>query len=359
MRNLQETLQLSFLEALILYCLKQLNGERTIYAIYHILNGKKSAQTIQDVHLFGLTGLFKAYDRLSRDQLDSIIKTLISKGHIESNDDLRFFITDKGLEQLQETLLLTPISPYLSGLKYNQASQMLWERLTLLVQVCSHISNKDNTYVPIQKGRQTQLWVKAFLSKRNKSEREKIPYLLLKEFTRLFDGKKDLKPEILVLRLSGYKHAGLTSEQAAHQLCMEEVHYHLEFLGILHFICEMALTSSEAYPIFYELVRESSKSNALTITSLQTYKLLKEGYSIEDIAMFRNLKLSTIEDHIVEIALNREDFSIEPFVSPEEQKKIADIASRTSSRQLRHLRELLGGVSYFKIRLVLARLGDY
>ncbi|OCA90965.1 hypothetical protein A8F94_03590 [Bacillus sp. FJAT-27225] len=358
MQQLRYTNQLSYLEMLILFCLKQLNGERSIYSIYHLLNGKKSAQTIQDAHLFELTRFFRVYESLSRELLEDIVKILASKGLIESGNPAHYFVTVKGNALLTEALEVHPFPNHLSGLRFSQLSQILWERLSLLVQVCSHFTYKENSYVPIQKGRQTQLWVKAFFSKRDSAEKTKIPYLIYRELMEVLDNKGIPIPDILVLRLSGYKHIGMTTGQAASRLGMDEVHYRVEFQGILHYICETVITNGARFPILYELVRDGSKSSALTLTSRQTMKLLHQGYSIEDISMFRNLKISTIEDHIVEIALNCPDFSIDPFVRAEEQQMIAELAEKTSSKQLRHLRDLLGGMDYFKIRLVLAKLGD-
>ncbi|MEH7462882.1 recombinase RecQ, partial [Bacillus thuringiensis] len=36
------------LQYTVLYCLKQLKGERTVSSIYHLLKGKRSSQTFQD-----------------------------------------------------------------------------------------------------------------------------------------------------------------------------------------------------------------------------------------------------------------------------------------------------------------------
>lgn len=40
------------LQYTVLYCLKQLNGERTVSSIYYLLKGKRSSQTLQDGNMF-------------------------------------------------------------------------------------------------------------------------------------------------------------------------------------------------------------------------------------------------------------------------------------------------------------------
>ncbi|KPD00884.1 hypothetical protein LR69_00966 [Geobacillus sp. BCO2] len=77
---------------------------------------------------------------------------------------------------------------------------------------------------------------------------------------------------------------------------------------------------------------------------------------MEAIAEIRRLKRSTIEDHIVEIAANVPGFSIAPFVDDEKAAAIRAAAQALRTRKLKEIREALDGkVSYFEIRLVLAK----
>lgn len=43
------------LQYTLLYCLKQLNGERTVSSIYYLLKGKRSSQTLQDGNMFQIS----------------------------------------------------------------------------------------------------------------------------------------------------------------------------------------------------------------------------------------------------------------------------------------------------------------
>ena len=93
----------------------------------------------------------------------------------------------------------------------------------------------------------------------------------------------------------------------------------------------------------------------LTDSANTTAKLYKKGYSIEQICLMRKLKTSTIEDHLVELAMNDSDFSIEPFVSTEEQQQIFEAIEAYETKKLRTLHEILPHISYFQLRLALAK----
>ena len=95
----------------------------------------------------------------------------------------------------------------------------------------------------------------------------------------------------------------------------------------------------------------------MTNSSYRTYKLLGKGYSIEEIAKHRRLQKSTIEDHIVEIALNIDDFSIDAYIDKQSQNRILTAAKQTASKQLKLIRSEVSTANYFEIRLVLAKYG--
>ena len=76
----------SYLEIIILDCLVQINGERTIYSIFHILKGKKSSQTIQDSHLFEISHYFRIFPSLNRNDFQQTLMHLHTYRYIEVID---------------------------------------------------------------------------------------------------------------------------------------------------------------------------------------------------------------------------------------------------------------------------------
>ena len=93
----------------------------------------------------------------------------------------------------------------------------------------------------------------------------------------------------------------------------------------------------------------------LTGSAYQTAQLYYEGCSIEQICMLRNLKKSTIEDHLVELAMNEPSFDITPFVTCEDQQLVHTAVEDYATRKLKVLHEVLPHLTYFQIRLALAK----
>ncbi|MEH7494961.1 helix-turn-helix domain-containing protein [Neobacillus niacini] len=341
------------IENILLYCLKQLNGERTIYSIYHLLNGKKSSQTLQDAHLFSLKRYFGILEPLTRESFDEIFNKLLINKLVEPCGEQRFLLTSAG-----EDYLLTNAQPYyINGWRYQAFTLLVWERLSLLVQVSSNFTFQETKYIPIQKNVEVHNWLKEFLKFTSVSKQE-LGKFLFSELVEIFEHAKDVNAKILIFRLTGYKQIGLTSSQIAKTLNIDSIHYHLEFINTIHCLLHFVESDPSRFKVLSSLLANLDQNDSLTLSARKTLVLLNQGFTAEEIASIRNLKISTIEDHLVEFALNVEDFSINSYVDEELQLKILEISRRESTRQLKVIRNTLKTASYFQIRLVLAKYGD-
>ncbi|MEH6994640.1 helix-turn-helix domain-containing protein [Neobacillus drentensis] len=341
------------IENILLYCLKQLNGERTVYSIYHLLNGKKSSQTLQDAHLYSLKRYFRILEPLTRESFDQIFNNLLDKNMVEAFGDQRFKLTSRG----QAYLLQHPQPSYINGWKYQLNTLLVWERLSLLVQVASNIIFKETKYIPIQKNTEVHNWLKDLL-KSTTIPKQNLGEILYSELVDIFEQAKDINPSVLVFRLTGYQQIGLTSMQTAKMLNIDLLQYHLAFTNNLHCLIQFIEKSPARYQVLSSLLANFEQKDSLTLSSRKTWELLNQGFSLEEIAGIRHLKISTIEDHLVEFALNIKDFSINSYVEKETQQKILEISRQEATRQLKVIRNILKETSYFQIRLVLAKYGD-
>ncbi|MBV7507172.1 helix-turn-helix domain-containing protein [Bacillus sp. sid0103] len=341
------------IESIILYSIKQINKERTIYSLYHLLNGKKSSQTIQDAHLFSLKHYFGIYEQLSRESFESIIHSMAGKRLINNIGEQRFNITPLGKELLEKG----PLPRYINGWNFHQITSLFWERLSLLVQVVSNLMFGETRYIPIQKNKEVHNWLKSTL-KEIALPRLEMGNTVYFELNNCFDVGKEVDPSLVVFRLTGFQQIGLTPLQVAKQLNLDYHDYQIGFTNTLHYLIQKIKDEGNQLKILPFLINDLMQDDELTLTSRKTQRLLNQGYTLDMIANIRHLKLSTIEDHLVELALNIEGFSIEPYVDRELQNKILEISRQTATKQLKLIREKIGTATYFQIRLVLAKYGD-
>lgn len=353
---LGDNMTIPFLYEIILYCLYKLNGERSTSSIYHLLNGKKSSQTLQDMHLFGLTPIFKTYDPFSRVELKMAVEHLEKYDFIAQASQQHYQITKKGLERAESLFSRFSFLNLLNGWEF-QSAGVFWERLSLLVQVVSNLTHYVSKYVPVQKNSEAHLWVKEFL-RECQIGRTELGRKLYKELESTLENNPHIDPAVVILRFTGSHSIGLTSRQASKKLDMEETLYRFQFLTLIHYLMGTSKENPNEFPILYEVLGHLHDPVPLTSSTKATMNLLEKGFSIEEIAASRSLKVSTIQDHIVELALNFKNFDISPYVDNEKERAIISAAKKASSRQLKHIRSLLEDVEYFEIRLVMAKYGD-
>lgn len=348
-------MKLDYLETLLLYCMEQLKGQRTTASVFHLLKGKKSSQTIQDGHLFRLTEFFQTIPTLRREKFSQSIETLHKQNLIEAMKEDLFSVTDKGRQLLTVSLDNRPIPIYLNGWRYHHVTVPFWQRLSLLIQVCSHLIHEQSSYIPIQRDTEVKRWIRTFVQSYSGS-REDLADNLLEELTTGMESNRFIDPRTVILRFTGYRKIGLTAQQAAVQLEMDPLHYSHHFQNVLHYL----LMISEQHRDKYKLLHQLSEGEVFpfTASTRKTYELINRGYSIEKIMAIRRLKRGTIEDHLIEIALTDEQFPIEMYVAEERKQQILKTANMLRTKKLKKIKQQLTDVSYFEIRLVLAKYGD-
>ena len=333
------------LQHIVLFCIDRFRGERSIAAIDHLLNGKKTAQTLQDSKWYGVSRLFGTVP-IERSRLLHVARELEEKAFVYQTGEHIYRITPTGKEEIRHFVLPS----YVDGWKHMNESSSFWKRLSLLVQAIANIVHRTS-FEPVHRDESTQLFVKRWLF-----QHKHIPTtarLLYHEMNELLSGVEEKEANIFVWRLTTHARIGWTNEQIAYAIEEEDVTVLLLFQNVLHYMLDMTEKEKEKFPLLYSLRQQ--KRTQLTSSAEKTWALLKEGYSLEQIAQLRRLKKGTIEDHIVEIATYVPSFVITPFLEENKRTRIIQHARQLQTNKLRMIKEALPDVSYFEIRLALAR----
>lgn len=338
-------------EAIILTCIKELNEERSASGIYHLLKGKKGIQTVQDAFLFRLENYYRIYPTLTRDDFERKItelerKKLIRRGK-ESNSFYR--LTDQG-----HVLLKRYKMKCFYGKRFGDAANIFYSRLLLLIQTLTNRNMGNTTFLPIIDDRKIQYWIKQIYPKIKGKEKNWLKGLY-QELYNLLQPFSEMEKGIFVHRLTGYKRYGLSIEQLAEKFSQDRHDVILLLESVKHQMYVKVNKEKDLYPHLSFVSKNSIPAAALTESAKTTYRLLQKGYGIEQIASIRKLKINTIHDHIVELAISVPDFPIEPFVSPEEKMEIVQAIKRLNSFKLKDIKNAVPDhIDYFQIRLVLS-----
>ncbi len=346
---------MDYTEMICLYGIHRMNGERTTSGLYHLLTGKKSSQTVQDGKLFGLSHLFGTFQGYKYATFIEKIHEFKKKGWVHLEENQKAILTELGESTLLEKLEKNPIPNALDGWRYGDIARVFWRRFSLFTQTLSYLLADDRKFHPIQNDPQVLAWVKHHFPKMQQ-ERSRVSHHIHKELKFILQGFDTKTAENLVFRLTRYNRVGRTSSQMSDDLSMDTMECHIDFQAALHDLIRIVMDGRSQFPSLYLFISDLESKYTLTESTRKTYELIEAGYPHEKLPRIRNLKMSTIEDHIVELAIHVDDFQIEPFISDEDQVKIMESSRRLNSKKLKEIKKDLDEeFTYFQIRLTLSK----
>ncbi|MFD1030892.1 helix-turn-helix domain-containing protein [Metaplanococcus flavidus] len=336
-------------EDILIIILKAVDGERTISSPFHLLKGKKSGQTIQDIGYYKLYPFFGLLPRLDKKDYDKAVQTLLRKGVIVIDGQV-VRVTEKSGSYNPEPNLL-------NGWKYRGKEHLFMDRLSLAVQTFSHIHQNSRLFDAVVIADDIQRWVKYYLQRIDFRRTESCQRFRQEIAESLALVKvEDQQKMIVMQRLSGYKLGGMTWEQISLDHGHGIIDIQLQAIETLHGWMEEIETGK--FPLLKILLEGVIQQSSLTETAKRTESYFKNGRTLEEIAALRGLKTSTIEDHFVELAMNDPVFDITAFIEKNLFSKIVAISQEYNTKRLRAIKENVPEASYFQIRLALAAKGE-
>lgn len=333
----------------ILYeLLQKLQNERSITSPFYILKGKRSGQSIQDVGIFHLHSYFSILPKLSKQVYDEQIHRFLEKGIIIEKSDGSFYVAMSEFENIP--------SLYFDGWHYRGNEHIFFARLSLIVQTLSHKRNEAMNFIPIQKNGQIQHWVRHFLLSHD-YQKGYLHEVLYKEIIESFHQLQcdEAGKNIVINRLSGFNIPGITWSQLANLVKMTELDVQLLYVSCLHEWLNEIYKNGQNYPLLSNISEGIRFVKPLTGSAAQTANLFLQGYTIEQISSIRNIKTSTVEDHLIELAMNDRTFNIHQFISEKDVRLVLEISKKKNTKKLKVIREEVPHLSFFQLRLALAR----
>lgn len=341
------------LSSILLKIISKLDGERSIYAGLHLLRGKRSGQTLQDVEYYGLKRFFGILPKLPIELFDSATNLLRESRLISLTSDSIVHITTSG------QLVVESQPEYLfNGWDYRGKEHVFFSRLSLFVQTLSQLRVKEKSFLPIQKEYDIQVFIKKVLVNQFIGDQVLSKHFAWELSQALNRSSMSVEQkEIFTYRLSGYGISGLTWQQLSKKMKLKPQAIRLLFIEGLHRLL-LTIEKSNDLPILRKLSEGVKVSSHLTDSSQKTKELFSQGRSLEEIVAIRKLKMSTIEDHFVEMSINDPYFPLTTFVSDSEVERVLDTVTKMKTKRLRVLKDECPTVSYFQLRLILgARSG--
>ncbi|MFP7493764.1 helix-turn-helix domain-containing protein [Terribacillus saccharophilus] len=323
------------LASIIIHAARPIRRERSAASIYHLLQGKRSAQTLQDAHMYGLTHLFGIYPKLPRQLFDQVVENILQDGQSKEPERDRL--------------------PYFKGMQYQMQTESFLHRLLLLIQLLSNDAREEKHYIPVTDSPAVQHWIKQWY----RQEQHRINDWrtgIHSELASLLGRLPDFQADIFVDRLTGYQHIGLTTGQLASKYKVHETDILLYQTSTVHHLLHHTESEAAAFPHLAALMnKQEQQTSSITSTAQKTRMMLERGLTLDQIAAVRGLTENTIKDHIVEMTWLDGEKLASRFLSATDCNIILECAAKADTNKLKQIHALLEGkYDYFQIRLALA-----
>lgn len=297
-------------------------------SIYNIITGKKSHQTFFDAASQNLLSLYHSLPNLKYPSFERF-----------SNDISKL---DKNFE-----LITNPRFTYDSLINTFSAIQ-------LLTQTVSNIEHDYNHFIPTSQHQFIQQRVKniyTYIKDQNLFDQYKEELKQL--FSKLYQQNGQT---YLHYYLQGYEESMYTRQQVS---LIENIPPHhlkeVEYKELITLINQ--LEDINNYPILNNLIVLPSLLNKTEVT----LNCLTRGYSITQIQQHQNVKINTIEDHLLELFIKGylKDYHI--YISEEAITEFWPYYLAHRDERLRLFKEYFPAYSYFQLKLMIIGIerGDF
>lgn len=306
------------MQHIIKTALQQTFSYKTNKSIYNILVGKKSHQTF--------------FDACSQQQL-----SLYHSLPLLKYPSYELFLENINEFVSEVEIALHPRFTFESMVQTFQAMQ-------LLVQTMSNIKQQSFQFVPISQNNKIQ-------------ETVKIVYNYIKENELLSDFENELNnlfqaiavkgPCYLHYYLQGYDEPMYTRQQVSliEQLSQQQL-FEYEMNNLVAMMFEL---ENGEYTILSRLIMKPTLSNQTYIT----YTRLLERYMMEDIAAQQQVKINTIEDHVLEILIKGYMSNYGDYVEDEDQLQFLNFYQQHRGERLKFYKEQFDTLSYFQLKVLI------
>lgn len=308
--------------------------------LYHLLKGKRTTSVLIYGFLYDNLRFFQLCPELSEAQFNKIIADLQKKQLLKQlESDVQ--LTEQGQEILRSSSFHFD---YLDNYQFGKTDIISWRMLQFTVQVVSHLSYDDKTYIPLEQSPFVQKQLKMLLKSYPKRQ---LIQTMKREWAQLFTLLPEEQADFFAQQFSGYHQIGKTSYQL---LDTKKTNFSriLEEKEAIHKLFTLILTTKDIY--FLQRIIEPYLKQNENQSMIETSLYVNGELSLDELARRRKLKRSTVQDHLLELALTK-DFPFERYLSQESSVFLDTVTSDYPSWNYRELKQSNPQLDYFEFRL--------
>lgn len=281
--------------------------------LIHVLQGRRTPSMLFKVEqekLYSAFGLFKS---LTKDQLNQYLKTLTVKKLINGSDKEGYRLSLNGKTALNQFFTEKTYPSKVESLETATLRTPFFYQFQLVAQIFSEVTYHNKYYSPAIKDPTQQVAVKEWFASLQEPMND-LSEQWAKELVILLETLSEMDAVILVGKLTGHDLIGQTNRQLADKLSLDSIELYILLDQAIEQLIH-AIENSDCV-LFKSFLKQIRKTHyyGLSKSTYFTALCIQNDQTIEEIAFKRNLKLNTIREHILEIALVQKSFDFKPFI---------------------------------------------
>lgn len=319
------------------------NQLRRPKTIWQLLTAKLTTSTLYGGLRYDLLSYIKTPLEMNALQYEKSLQELIAKGWLKVNEE-QYLLTATGLQQKKHFFATHPYLCLTQPGLFAHIDLQLWNaRLLLVVQAVSELCHQNAHYYPCVEDVFVQATIKRWFKQIGKENACAIIKESLNEFLKAQDIKQ---ATIFSAQLVGHEFSGFTKQQIAQQFLLSpaEVSFIWSDLasGYAYFL-------QTHYPKAKVLLDGVFKVNILSASAQETFNLFKQGVSLNQIAQIKKVKVSTVQEHLLNAAILSPDFDFDVFLN--KQIRLFLIKHLGSDIDAWNYQKVAEKIDFFRFRL--------
>lgn len=271
---------------------------RRVRVIENVLVNHRTVANLFWAQQYGVLNWLGARRRASQDQLDAEFSALKAAGLIELTDRNEVQLTPAGVNY-QET---NPVDyqPHFFDWYWLANTNQVQQRLLLGFQVVSEFAYHNREYVPLNVSFTDQQAVKGWFRHYYSPQLTSAVYSELHLLANSIAGKDPRLAPALVNLLIGHEQAGWTVKQLGAFLKLSVA----DALIMQHdLLLAVSAFARQTNGPLANLLKPLLLPSPLSRSNLQTVKMFQQGNQVAMLAHRRQLKLSTVREHLLTAAI--------------------------------------------------------
>lgn len=291
--------------------------DKSAKSLWKLLNGTRTQQTYFDAVMQNMLPVYELYPNVSLHAVERLVKK-------------------------QDTAQTLKLYPY-----FYYASEVSFMSLVLLLQTVSEYLYRQAEYLPSTNRLFIQQHIKRLFLQIKNEDRFLALAKEIETLTQLVEEKTGSC--YFIHLLSGHDITPTSIERIAHQYdkTIDEIQSHIftEKNMIIH------LFKTQPFEILGHLYVRAP----LHLNTEDTYQRLLQGYSLEHISSQKNVRIHTIQDHVIEIMIKDYPVDTSRFITESEYEAIKSVLNHHHFGKLKSYYALSPIKDYFKLKVAIVK----